>query len=70
MNFIMGLPRTQSRYDSIWVIVDYLTKVAHFLPLKMTYIEAQLAELYMSRIVCLNLVPKRIVSDRGTQITS
>jgi hypothetical protein len=70
MNFIMGLPRTQSSYDSIWVIVDYLTKVAQFLPLKMTYIEVQLAELYMSRIVCLNLVPKRIVSDRGTQITS
>jgi hypothetical protein len=37
MNFIVGLPRTQSGYDSIWVIVDRLTKVAHFIPIKTTY---------------------------------
>jgi hypothetical protein len=46
-----------------------LTKVAHFIPVKMTYTEPQLAELYMARIVCLHGVPKRIVSDRGTQFT-
>jgi hypothetical protein len=69
MNFIMGLPRTQSDYDSIWVIVDRLTKVAHFIPVKTTYSRLQLAELYMSRIVCLNGVPKKIVFDRGTQFT-
>jgi len=70
MDFIVGLPRTQSGYDSIWVIVDRLTKVAHFIPAKESYRGAQLAELYMSWIVCLHGVPKIIVSDRGTQFTS
>jgi hypothetical protein len=51
MDFIVGLPRTRDGYDSIWVIVDRLTKVAHFIPVKTTYLGAQLAELYMSRIV-------------------
>ncbi|WVZ66968.1 hypothetical protein U9M48_016118 [Paspalum notatum var. saurae] len=70
MDFITGLPRTQAGYDSIWVIVDRLTKVAHFIPVKTTYSGARLAELYISRIVCLHGVPKKIVSDRGTQFTS
>jgi hypothetical protein len=69
MDFIVGLPRTQSGYNSIWVIVDRLTKVAHFIPIKSTYSLLQLAELYMSRIVCLYGVPKKIVSDRGIQFT-
>jgi hypothetical protein len=66
MNFIVGLPRTSAGYDSIWVIVDRLTKVAHFIPVKTTYSGAKLAELYMARIVCLHGVPKKIVSDRGS----
>jgi hypothetical protein len=66
----MGLPHTQSGYDSIWVIVDRLTKLAHFIPVKTTYSSSRLAELYMSRIVYLHGVPKKIVSDRGTQFTS
>jgi IS30 family transposase len=70
MDFIVGLPRTRDGYDSIWVIVDRLTKVAHFIPVKTTYTGAKLAELYMSMIVCLHGVPKKIVSDRGTQFTS
>jgi hypothetical protein len=69
MDFIVGLSRTQSGYDSIWVIVDRLTKVAHFIPIKITYSGSQLAELYMSRIVCLYGVPTKIVSNRGTQFT-
>jgi transposase InsO family protein len=69
MDFIVGLPRTQLSYDSIWVIMDRLTKVAHFIPIKTTYSRPQLAELYMSRIICLHGVPKKIVSDRGTQFT-
>jgi hypothetical protein len=69
MDFIIGLSRTQSGYDSIWVIVDRLTKVDHFILVKTTYSRPQLAELYMSRIVCLHGVPKKIVSDRGTQFT-
>jgi hypothetical protein len=57
---------TQSGYDSICVIVDQLTKVAHFIPIKTAYSGLQLAELYKSRIVCLHGVSKKIVSDRGT----
>jgi hypothetical protein len=69
MDFNVGLPRTQSGYDSIWVIEDRLTKVAHFIPVKTTYSGPQLAELYMSRIVCLHGVPKEIVFDKGMQFT-
>jgi hypothetical protein len=43
MDFIVGLPSTQSGYDSLWVIVDRLTKVAHFIPIKTTYTGPQLA---------------------------
>jgi transposase InsO family protein len=50
--------------------VDRLTKVAHFIPVNTTYSGPQLADLYMSRIVCLHGVPKKVVSDRGTQFTS
>jgi hypothetical protein len=63
MDCIVRLPRTQAGYDSIWVIGDRLTKVAHFIPIKTTYSGAKLIELYMSRIVCLHGVPKKIVSD-------
>jgi hypothetical protein len=70
MDFIVGLPRTQAGYDSIWVIVDRLTKVAHFILVKASYSGANLVELCMSRIMCLHGVPKKIVSDRGSQFTS
>ena len=70
MNFIVGLPHTQKGFDSIWVIVDCLTKVAHFIPIKTTYTGAHLAERYMEWIICLHGVPKKIVLDRGTQFTS
>jgi transposase InsO family protein len=70
MDFIIGLPRTQAGYDSIWVIIDRLSKVTHFIPTKMTYSGAKLVELYMSQIVCLHGVPKKIVSYRGSQFTS
>jgi hypothetical protein len=56
----------QSDYDSIWVIVDRFSKVVHFIPVKTTYKGANLAKLYITRIVCLHGVPKKIVSDRGT----
>jgi hypothetical protein len=66
MDYIVGLPRTRVGYDSIWVVVDRLTKSAHFIPVKTSYNSAILVELYMSRIVCLHGVLKKIVSDRGT----
>jgi hypothetical protein len=70
MDFITGLPRTRSGYDSIWVVVDRLAKVAHFITVKTTYTSAKLAKIYMTRIVCLHGVPRSIVSDRETQFTS
>jgi hypothetical protein len=63
MDFIVGLPKTQNGYDSIWVIVDRLSKVVHFILVKTTYKGSKLAELYIARIVCLHGVPKKIVSD-------
>jgi transposase InsO family protein len=70
MDFIVRLRRTQAGYDSIWVIVDHLTKASHFIPVKTTYSGAKLAQVYMSRIMCLYEVPKKIVLDRGSQFTS
>jgi IS30 family transposase len=70
MDFIVGLPRIRDGYDSISIVVDRLTKTAHFIPVKTSYSSAVLAELYMSRIVCLHGVPKKIVFDQGTQFTS
>jgi hypothetical protein len=66
MDFIVGLPHTRAGYDSICVVVDRLTKAAHFIPVKTTYNSVVLAELYMSHILCLHGVPKKIVSDQGT----
>jgi hypothetical protein len=70
LDFIVGLPKTQNGYDSIWVIVDRLSKIAHFISVKTTYKGSKLAKLYIARIVCLHGVPKKIVTDRGTQFTS
>jgi transposase InsO family protein len=70
MDFIVGLLRTQLGCDSIWVILDRLTMVAHFIPINTTYSGPQLAEWYISRIVCMHGVPKKVVSDRGTLFTS
>jgi hypothetical protein len=66
MDFIVGLPRTQKGYNSIWVVVDRLMKVAHFIPVNTTYSGARLAELCISKIVCLHGVPKKIISNRGS----
>jgi hypothetical protein len=65
MDFIVGLPNTSRHHDSIWVIVDRLTKVAHFLPVHTTDKAQKYAELYIDRIVCLHELPSTIVSDRG-----
>jgi hypothetical protein len=58
MDFITGLPRTSKGYDSIWVIMDRLTKVAHFIPVKTTYKGSQLAE-YIWLGLCLYTVYRR-----------
>jgi hypothetical protein len=70
VDFIVGLPRTAKGYDSIWVIVDRLTKIAHFLPVRVKYTVATYAELYIASILSLHGVPKTIVSDRGPQFVA
>jgi hypothetical protein len=59
------LPKRAKAFDSVWVIIDRLTKIAHFLPVKVKYTMATYAELYIARILILHGVPKTIVSDRG-----
>ncbi|KAL5540178.1 hypothetical protein UlMin_043727 [Ulmus minor] len=59
-----------SGYDAIWVVVDRLTKSAHFISIKTTFSLEQLADLYVQEIVCLHGVPKSIVSDRDARFTS
>jgi hypothetical protein len=66
MDFIVGLPRTSHEYNSIWVIMDRLTKSAHFIPIATTYRVRQYAELYISHIVRYHGILKTIISDRGS----
>lgn len=70
MDFITGLPRTRSQYDSIWVIVDRMTKSAHFLPVRTNFSAEDYARLYIQEVVRLHGAPVSIISDRGTQFTS
>ena len=70
MDFIMGLPRTSKGYNSIWVIVDRLTKSAHFLPVDTRYSARKYAKLYFDRIVTLHGVPLTIISDRMSVFVS
>nr|GEZ54520.1 reverse transcriptase domain-containing protein [Tanacetum cinerariifolium] len=70
MDFVTRLPRTPSSYDSIWVIVDRLTKSAYFLPKKKTNSIKKLAELYLKEIMCRHGVPVLVISDRDSLFTS
>nr|GEW23629.1 putative reverse transcriptase domain, ribonuclease H-like domain, aspartic peptidase domain protein [Tanacetum cinerariifolium] len=70
MDFVTGLPRTPSGYDSIWVIMDRLTKSAYFLPKNKTDSIEKLAELYLKEIVCKHGVPVSVISDRDSLFTS
>nr|GEU33203.1 hypothetical protein [Tanacetum cinerariifolium] len=63
MDFVTRLPRTPRGYDSIWVIVDRLTKSAHFLPKKKTDSIEMLAELYLKEIVCRHGVPVSVIFE-------
>jgi hypothetical protein len=70
MDFVVGLPRTQRGHDAIWVIVDRLTKVAHFIPVREDYLVPKLVDLYIEHILRLHGVLRSIVSDRGSQFTA
>nr|KYP53511.1 Transposon Ty3-G Gag-Pol polyprotein [Cajanus cajan] len=70
MDFVVGLPKTVKNLDAIWVIVDRLTKSAHFIPINIRYSLERLTKLYISEIVRLHGVPTSIVSDRDPRFTS
>jgi hypothetical protein len=65
MDFIVGLPLTERKFNSIGVIVDRLTKSAHFIPVHTFYLTEKYAKLYVSHMLCLHSVPKTIITDRG-----
>ncbi|KAD5802711.1 hypothetical protein E3N88_14071 [Mikania micrantha] len=70
MDFITKLPRTSHNHDSIWVIIDRLTKSAHFIPIREDYSMDRLAKLYVKEIVSRHGVPISIISDRDSRFTS
>jgi hypothetical protein len=70
MDFIMGLPMTAHKFDSIWVIVDRLSKYAHFIPVNTKYKVQRYAEIYIAHMLCLHGVPKTIISDRRSQFVT
>ena len=70
MDFVTGLPKTVKGYDEIWVIVDRLTKSAHFLPINKKYSLDKLASLYIKKIIRYHGVPVSIISDRDPRFTS
>ena len=70
MGFIVGLPRTQTSHDAIWVLVDRLTKSVYFLVIRNTFSLDKLARLYIDEIVKLHEVPVTIMLDRDSQFTS
>nr|GEZ06837.1 putative reverse transcriptase domain, ribonuclease H-like domain, aspartic peptidase domain protein [Tanacetum cinerariifolium] len=70
MDFVTKLPKTSIEHDTIWVIVDQLTKSAHFLPMREDYKKDRLARLYPSEIVAMHGVPISIKSDRDNRFTS
>jgi hypothetical protein len=70
MDFITGLPRTNKQHDSIMVVVDKLTKIYHFIPLKTTHKATHVVDIYMREVARLHGIPKTIVSDRDSKFTS
>jgi hypothetical protein len=66
MDFIVGLPRTSCGHDSIWVIVDCLMKLAHFIPFGTRYRARKYAELYIAHIIHYHGISKTIISDKGS----
>ena len=70
MDFVSNFPLTQKKHDSVWVIIDRLTKSTYFLPVWLDYSMDRLAEMYLSKIVRLHGIPLSIMSDCDPRFTS
>ena len=70
MDFVSGFPRTARGHNAVWVIVDRLTKSAHFLGMKTTDTTETLSQLYIREVVRLHGVPLSIVSDRDSRFVA
>lgn len=70
MDFVTSFPKTTKGYDSIWVVVDRLTKSAHFIPIRINYNLQKLAKMYIEKMVSLHGIPSNITSDRDLRFTS
>jgi hypothetical protein len=68
MDFIIGFPLTARRHDSIFVVVDTLTKSAHFIPMRTMYQAPDIARVFISEIVRLHSMHKRIISDQRINV--
>jgi hypothetical protein len=70
MDFVVGLSLTYHRHNAIHVIVDKLTKSAHFIPVRDTYDVTDVARMFVSEVIYLHGIPKKIISDRDSRFTS
>ena len=70
MDFVVGLPQTQRSYDSLWVVVDMLTKSTRFITIKSTYSTDDYSRILIDEIVCRHGIPLSIISNQGAQFTS
>ena len=70
MDYVVRLPLTGKKHDSVWVVVDRLTKSSYFLQVRIDYSLDKLVELYIEEIVRLHGIPVSIISDRDPRFTS
>ena len=70
MDFITGLPKSKKQNDSIFVVIDMLSKASHFIPMKSTFKVVNIADIFLKEIFRLHEIPKEIILDRDTKFTN
>jgi hypothetical protein len=70
LDFITGFPKNQKQNDSIMVVIDKISKFAHFIPLRSTFKAINIAEIFMKEMFRLHCIPKMWISDRDVKFTS